>query len=354
MQRHDVASLAALYAIIVLSEWCLAVVLIAGTHRPVRRQDLIDSQLFEQVAVDVRSGEDYYGAMTRALSARGYPTETVFNWRTPLLIRLIALAPSPAWARWLLVATTLAAAIAARGLAADECGAIGGAATLLLVLASCGWCVFPEMIYYAELWSGLLVLISLGAYRLGRHVSGACWGLVALFLRELALPYCVTALAVAVAQRRWREVATWLGGISIYVIFMFIHYAMVSESAPGAAIEGAGWVRLGGPYFLLATCRMSLLLSAAPGWCLAFYLPLSLLGFWRMRGPTAHRAGLAAAAYVVAFTVAGKPVDYYWGWLSAPLLSLGFALLLCRGLPWFRAALFRCHTSIAPNRSPGS
>src|SRR5204863_6881445 len=44
----------------------------------------------------MRSGEGYYEAAAAELRARGYPTASVFNWRTPLPMWLIAKLPEPA------------------------------------------------------------------------------------------------------------------------------------------------------------------------------------------------------------------------------------------------------------------
>ena len=37
----------------------------------------------------IRNGEGYYQAAAAELTARGYPTRSVFNWRTPLPMWLL-------------------------------------------------------------------------------------------------------------------------------------------------------------------------------------------------------------------------------------------------------------------------
>ena len=79
-----------------------------------------DLILFDAVVGRARSGEGYYNAMATELRGRGYPTRSVFNWRPPLLLRLLACLPGPAWGRSLLAAVALATV--ATGFRAVECG----------------------------------------------------------------------------------------------------------------------------------------------------------------------------------------------------------------------------------------
>jgi hypothetical protein len=68
----------------------------------------LDVELYYAVTQRVQAGQAYYDALG-GLRARGYSTRSVFNWRTPLHMELIAHLPSLAWARVLLL---LAAACA--------------------------------------------------------------------------------------------------------------------------------------------------------------------------------------------------------------------------------------------------
>ena len=66
----------------------------------------------------IHAGENYYQVAAEELVSRGYPTASVFNWRTPLPMWLIGKLPEVLWGRLVL--------IAARGDAAD--GLRGGGA----------------------------------------------------------------------------------------------------------------------------------------------------------------------------------------------------------------------------------
>ena len=53
-----------------------------------------DIDLFLMHVAMVRSGGDYYESAKLEMESRGYPTRSVFNWRTPLPIWLVAQLPS--------------------------------------------------------------------------------------------------------------------------------------------------------------------------------------------------------------------------------------------------------------------
>ena len=61
----------------------------------------------------IRDGENYYAAAARELVVRGYPTRSVFNWRTPLPMWLIGKLPEPRLGKALLGLLALGLLLAA-------------------------------------------------------------------------------------------------------------------------------------------------------------------------------------------------------------------------------------------------
>ncbi len=49
-----------------------------------------DLQLYAAEVEQLRVGGNYYDIAARELTTRGFPTKSVFNWRTPLPFTLIA------------------------------------------------------------------------------------------------------------------------------------------------------------------------------------------------------------------------------------------------------------------------
>jgi hypothetical protein len=100
-----------------------------------------------------------------------------------------------------------------------------------------------------------------------------------------------------------------------------LQLALAEAPATGAALTQ--WLRFGGLDFVLLTTRMNSLLFAAPAFLLWLYLLSSLLGLARQSDETSDLACLAALAYLLAFAFVGRPENFYWGLLPAPLLAWG-------------------------------
>jgi hypothetical protein len=285
----------------------------------------------------VHAGQSYYDALGGELQARGYPTRSVFNWRTPLHLELIAHLPSLAWARVLL----LLAAVCAIGLStAAMCRDRRYALACLQLAIMClplAIATMTEAVLFAEVWSGVWIAISVGCYALGWRYAGASAGLLALFFRELALPYALIGAILAYRERRWRELIVWLAGIGGYTIYLGLHAMQVLSRIPPSAVGPgmARWIQFGGLRFLLITSRAGLLLGFPFG-VAALYLPLAVLGLAGWRGPVGVRVTATVAAYLLAFSVAGAPsMNFYWGAIYTPLLAFGAA----RAVPALRDIL---------------
>src|SRR5260221_1327887 len=67
-----------------------------------------DIELYRAEVARIHDGEAYYDAAAAELAERGYPTQSVFNWRTPLLVWLLGKLPDPNLGRTLLSLLALA------------------------------------------------------------------------------------------------------------------------------------------------------------------------------------------------------------------------------------------------------
>jgi hypothetical protein len=74
-----------------------------GPPPKIGRSGPADGALYTAVVQRVHAGQSYYSVLGDELHSRGYPMRSVFNWRTPLLLELIAGLPSIEWARVLLL-----------------------------------------------------------------------------------------------------------------------------------------------------------------------------------------------------------------------------------------------------------
>jgi hypothetical protein len=114
------------------------------------------------------------------------------------------------------------------------------------------------------------------------------------------------------------------------IVLLMLAYAVhrfvcewLRNDTPADPLTNA-WVTFGGWCFVLATGRANLGLMLMPATAVAVALPALLVGLWRW-GPDGHRVAITVSTFIGFFLVAGRPDNWYWGLMIAPLLPLGVA-----------------------------
>lgn len=288
-----------------------------------------DVLLYRAEIERMQGGATYYEAAAAELPARGYPTRSLFNWRLPLPMWLLARLPDPRIGKALLIVAACAVGWIGVRTLRDECGigaAIAGGAALFGALLACA---LGELYLMPELGAGVLLALSvLWAERRPRASIAA--GLGSLAQRELALPYVVLSLAAAAWRRRWSEAGMWLAGLALYGVWLAWHAAQIAPHiSDNAVAHEGGWIRFGGAAFVVSLAQMNAWLLRPPQAVAALYLAVALWGAARWNTPTGRRAALTLAMYVAAFAIVGQDFNQYWGWMIAPLVALTFGA----GLP---------------------
>jgi hypothetical protein len=282
-----------------------------------------DFLLFRRLGEHVRAGENYYDAAFREMRAHSFPTGSPFNFRTPTYAWLLGAMPNDTWGRGLLVFLGLAA-LGLNCLADQrELGLLRAVAGGFFFAGTAIWCLDPDGIYFQETWASMLIALSLGAYGLGWRGVAIGAGLMALFFRELALPYCLLAGGLALWHRRRVEAGIWALGLVAYGSFLTWHASEVARRMIEADVSRSDWLCFGGLKFDLVTARMSELLYTAPGWVVALYLSLALLGLAGWRSERGTLAAGTVLAFLAAFSIVGNPYNGYWGLLYVPILAFG-------------------------------
>jgi hypothetical protein len=224
-------------------------------------------------------------------------------------------------------------------------GRWGAIATVLLLVGVWQWGFDGEAFLAQDLWAAWLITLSLALRTVSAPYEGGAggvangnrlfvlqWlavvaGLLALFLRELTLPYCLLVAGWAWRFGRRREAIAWGVGIAVFAGFLAWHAGEVAarlKDADRAASSGIlGWVQFGGLQFNLLAARMNCLLFHAPGWLIYVYLVVSLVGLASRSDERGLLAGSTAAAYLLAFSIVGLPKNLYWGLMFSPLLPFG-------------------------------
>jgi hypothetical protein len=285
-----------------------------------------DLDVFRRIVTRVSHGEGFYEVTQEELRSHGYPTRSVFNWRTPTYAWFLGSSIGGIFGRWILIAGAMGAVVVLGRNAIRECGLLAGALSCVFMVGATAWCLGGETYLFMELWAGMFIALSIAAYLHGKTEIGVALGLLAVFYRELALPYCLVALGLAVWKGRKREAAAWVAGLLLFAAFLAYHNQMVQARLTEAdlALEG-GWVRFGGIRFILLTSQTNIFLMSLPLWCTAVYLPLALVGLAAARDEAGLRVGLTTLVYLAAFSVVGNRFNFYWGFMIAPLLAAGLA-----------------------------
>lgn len=276
---------------------------------------------YQRIIERMRGGAAYYTAAHEVLVADGYGTRSVFNWRTPAWPMLLAALPV-GWGQGLLAALALAAVLMVYRMMREDGGAVVAGLSMLAVGASLGGIAAASSVVFSEVAAGTLIVVSVAAYGNGWRAIGLVAALLALFLRELAAPYVVVCLVLALRERRWSEVRLLAVGLIAYAVYFGWHWWMVSQQlGPTDRAYGDGWLQFGGLGFILATAGFNGLWSFAPPWLAAVFLPLGLLGLWAW--PKGTLALATVVVFVAMFAAVGKPFNAYWGALYTPVLMLG-------------------------------
>ena len=327
--RNGQVSLTALAVVLVVTGLVCAW---AGHTDPPAPDGSHDPTLFGAVVARVRAGEAYYPAMGRELAAQGYPSGSPFNWRLPTLTRLQAALPTLRSSTFVLSAIGLAAVLIWLWSLRRIPPVALMLTALLLVTSLPLWPWFsPSSIALHDLWAGQLILLTLALWACGRVSLSWVAGMMALAIREHVVVLVAVMCVAAMIEGRRREAAAWLAGAVAFGIFEFWHAAQLKPFMPAAHVSPPGWLAFGGWCFVLLTTRVNVLLLLVSGWWLAVLLPFALLGLFLWRSAVGRRVAATVVAYLAVFSVVGRPDNWYWGLLVAPLLPLG-------AVGWLQAA----------------
>ena len=297
---------------------------ISFEDRPHRASNDID--LYYAETRSVWEGESYYEAAHRELKARGYPTHSLFNWRTPLPMWLLGQFPDPLFGRWVLGLMGIGLVLAGSLIVYRE-GSFLEAFLAGLLLGGTTIPIFAGVLFVMPvLWAGVMIGLSLCCFKLERPYLAVFFGIAAAFFRELAVGYCLLMLSFAVMKRNRREAVAWVIALVSYAIF-FASHAIIVSSLLGfrGIVQTDDWLRFGGPSFLIACAHVSGFLLVLPQWVAALFLCFAVFGLIGWKSEMGLRTGLTTAGYLAVFSIFGKEVNQYWGAMIAPLLCMGFA-----------------------------
>ncbi|MBB5049528.1 hypothetical protein HNR60_004306 [Rhodopseudomonas rhenobacensis] len=295
----------------------------AAPPQPPPTDGIGDLALYSRVVDRLRHGEGYYAAITGELRANSYPLRPFVAVRPPALS--VAMAATSDGVIRLALAALAAVTFAAwawrwRGLRGEP---LRYTALLLLLGSGLAPALAPNAYPLHEVWAGLLIALSLALRRRNSWWLSLAIATLAALLRELAAPYLVVMAVLALKDGCRKEAAGWFGGLALFALALGWHALEVSSVVSAADPGSPPWLRFGGWSFVLQTASWNLMLAAAPAWLGAVLLPLALLGLSTLRSALGLRLALTVAGHTIGFLIVGRPNNFYWGLMIAPLWPLG-------------------------------
>jgi hypothetical protein len=299
---------------------------LAGGVQPVKAPEgpgRDDVSFYARVVERVKSGQPYYPVVAsevRALHGALKPFVTV---RTPLLATALAALPDPAFAAWILRALA-AITLAAWGWRLDVTRMRPLPMVFTLAMLASGYaCALMSQAYLMhEAWAGLLIALALALYQPGRWGVSLALALLAALERELAAPFLLVMAAFAVIERRPKEALAWIAGVGVFALALWRHAARVQALFLPSDTASPGWLGANGWPFVLHAASWNGLTQTWPGLIVVLF-PLALLGLLWTHDPAIKRAAVTVFGFTAGLLLVGRPENYYWGMVMAPLWCLG-------------------------------
>lgn len=284
-----------------------------------------DLAVYDAVIVRLRRGEGYYPAAAAEHRRIGFPLKPGLAVRMPTLARIEAVLGDSG--TQLAAIALLIAVLAAwwRRLGEDAPDQRLLAMGLLAVNAALGLNAYFFALH--ELWAGMLLALSLALHRRGKWAGALAAAALALAIRELALPFAALMAALALFRREWREGAAWSALIALFAVGLAWHLALVAaQTLPGDA-HSASWLALRGLSGWLSDFTLSSNLRYLPHWLAGPAIIAALVGWAGWNTRAGAEGFLLYVGYGLAFMIAGRNENYYWGAVVIPAFLIGLAFV---------------------------
>lgn len=299
-----------------------------------------DLALYDRTIERLRAGESYYAFIAEEQRRARFPL------RPALAVRLPTLAVLLAWlgeTGTLIAAFALLAAVPAAWwvrLGDDPVGRARRALAIALLAFGCALMTARYFHTLHELWAGMLLALSLGLHRPGRWAASLAVAALALAIRELALPFVLLMAAMALWRGDRREGAAWALLALVFAVALAVHVSAINAMVRPGDGHSASWLALRGLTGWTSDLVLSSNLRFLPHWLAGPLAMLAVFGWTGWRSAAGAFGALLQLGYGLLFMLAGRPDNYYWGFMVTPALFMGlaFAPMALRGL-WQAARL---------------
>ena len=195
------------------------------------------------------------------------------------------------------------------------------------VLGNVTQTAYPEWAVIHEVSAGLLIAIALALYRRDAQWPTFIVMVIAVSIRETALPVAALLGLLSLIDRNWRMVGAWLALAFAFVIGMGFHAQHVVAVARPTDLNSAGWTGMGGWSTYLKFVAQSSGLRYLPAWATAVVVPFALFGWlsWRSRMGTIML--IVHLGYALLLMLAARKDNFYWAMILVPTLFVGLVFV---------------------------
>jgi len=298
-----------------------------GYERP--RDD--DLALYDRAIERIQRGENYYDFIVEEQRRSNYPVNPGLAVRLPTLAYIDAWLGEPGQiaAALLLMLAVLVAWWRRLG---EEPGGQPPRRALTLAFLFVGAALGLNRYYFVlhELWCGMLLALAFGLHRVDPEKGGK-WGwslavaALAVAIREHALPFILLMAAMAFWRRDWKEGAAWSLLAALFLAALYWHLQIIVAQVLPSDRPSDPWLVMRGLSGWLSNIVLSTNLRFLPGWVAGPLIMLMLAGWAGWRSPAGTFGTLLFLGYGLAFMIAGRPDNFYWGAAIAPAMFIGLA-----------------------------
>ena len=269
----------------------------------------------------------YYDFIVEEQRARDYPVRPGLAVRLPTLAWIHASLGEPA-----MIALAIALLFACIWAWWNRLGEEPGGVRFRLLgtaLMAMGGSLGPNRSFFVlhELWAGMLIALAFGLHRPGRWGAALFVAALALALRELVLPFVLLMAAMAAWRKDWREATAWIMLVAVFAAIMAWHLSLIAGQEVPSDPVGPDWLVLRGLSGWLGNIVLSSNLRLLPHELASPVVILMALGGAGWRSSAGTMGTFLYLGYGLAFMLAGRANNFYWGAVVAPAMFIGLAFL---------------------------
>ena len=286
-----------------------------------------DLAFYDRVIERIGHGENYYDFIVEEQRARDYPVRPGLAVRLPTLAWIHASLGEPA-----MIALAIALLFACLWAWWKRLGEEPGGARFRLLgtaLMAMGGSLGLNRSFFVlhELWAGMLIALAFGLHRPGRWGAALFVAALALALRELVLPFVLLMAAMAAWRKDWREATAWIMLVAVFAAIMVWHLSLIAVQEVPSDPVGPDWLVLRGLSGWLGNIVLSSNLRLLPHELASPVVILMALGWAGWRSSAGTMGTFLYLGYGLAFMLAGRANNFYWGAVVAPAMFIGLAFL---------------------------